>query len=629
MPVNVKLGQTTVYWGEGLLFGGAIHGIAYDQSPLDAWKALATPGAEAKELFRPRLGFNANSQVSDTVNVALQYFFNWQQFSNQAWRYPESGTYLSVQDPVVWGADSAIYSPNPLYGYPSAGPLCAYAPLPGATCAPQQWLRLWQGKAVTPDENSNNYGLAVRWDPDWADATIGFYYRRTYDMQPQGFATPSVATVPAAVCAAVGGAFLGPGNPGTCVLNPQPGNPDGNLTNFINNGRAGSYNLAFGSDIDMYGISLSKNIGGMSLGAELNYRTGMPLLSEFVIVLPDALADPTKGQIGYSQVPKNDTPGAKGDTMHGLVNLLGIMNAGPWDTASWATELTWMTYLNVTQNEEVFKGRPNNVNGGYHLIDAVDKNYFGLAINFTPTWFQVSAGNGSADAGVLVAGHLGQFGGDQRRAGRCRQLRLRRRTRLLPDVPLRPEVRRFLWRIREVQERGGDDLPGGNQRSLGLQWHQRHTWRPRLYRTHVQDDLLMRNRNMIRKTLIAATLALVSASALAAVSPEEAAQLGKSLTPVGAEKAGNKEGTIPEWTGGLKQVPAGFKPGDGFRPDPYAADKPRLVITGANADQYKAQLTGITYALLKRFPDYRVDVYPTHRPVLTRTRSCRTPPRTR
>ncbi len=120
---------------------------------------------------------------------------------------------------------------------------------------------------------------------------------------------------------------------------------------------------------------------------------------------------------------------------------------------------------------------------------------------------------------------------------------------------------------------------------------------------------------MIRKTLIAATLAVVSASALAAVSPDEAAQLGKSLTPIGAEKAGNKDGTIPEWTGGLKQIPAGFKPGEGFRPDPFAADKPRLVITGANADQYKAQLTGITYALLKRFPDYRVDVYPTRRPV--------------
>jgi hypothetical protein len=94
--------------------------------------------------------------------------------------------------------------------------------------------------------------------------------------------------------------------------------------------------------------------------------------------------------------------------------------------------------------------------------------------------------------------------------------------------------------------------------------------------------------------LIAAIFAVMSASAVAAVSPEEAAQLGSSLTPVGAAKAGNKDGTIPQWTGGLTTIPAGFKPGDSVRPDPYASDKPRLVVTGQDADQYKDQLTAIT-----------------------------------
>jgi hypothetical protein len=120
---------------------------------------------------------------------------------------------------------------------------------------------------------------------------------------------------------------------------------------------------------------------------------------------------------------------------------------------------------------------------------------------------------------------------------------------------------------------------------------------------------------MIRKTLFAATLAVLSASAMAAATPDEVAQLGKTLTPLGAEKAGNKDGTIPEWTGGLTTIPAGFKPGSGVRPDPFGSDKPRLVITGQNADQHKDKLTALTYALLKRFPTFRVDVYPTHRPV--------------
>ena len=56
-------------------------------------------------------------------------------------------------------------------------------------------------------------------------------------------------------------------------------------------------------------------------------------------------------------------------------------------------------------------------------------------------------------------------------------------------------------------------------------------------------------------------------------------------------------------------------PGATTHPDPFAADKPRLVITGQNADQFKDQLTAVTYALLKRHPTMRLDVYPTRRPV--------------
>ncbi len=108
VPVNVRLGQTTVFWGESLLFNGAVHSVAYSQNPLDVWKALSTPGAEAKELFRPRVGLNLQAQVSDDWSVAAQYFFNWQRFSNQAWRLPESGSYLSIGDAILWGGESNI-----------------------------------------------------------------------------------------------------------------------------------------------------------------------------------------------------------------------------------------------------------------------------------------------------------------------------------------------------------------------------------------------------------------------------------------------------------------------------------------------------------------------------------------
>jgi hypothetical protein len=111
---------------------------------------------------------------------------------------------------------------------------------------------------------------------------------------------------------------------------------------------------------------------------------------------------------------------------------------------------------------------------------------------------------------------------------------------------------------------------------------------------------------------------LVAASAIAAqaaVTADEAKTLSTTLTPIGAEKAANKDGTIPAWTGGLTTPPAGFKPGDGIRPNPFASEKPRGSIDAKNMGQYAANLTEGTKAMLQKYPTFRVDVYPTHRTV--------------
>lgn len=122
----------------------------------------------------------------------------------------------------------------------------------------------------------------------------------------------------------------------------------------------------------------------------------------------------------------------------------------------------------------------------------------------------------------------------------------------------------------------------------------------------------MRNLKSISAALTIVT-AFCASTALAAVSAEEAARLGADLTPVGAERAGNEDGSIPEWTGGLTVPTAGFENG-GRRPDPFADEKPILQITAQNMDQYAEKLTDGTKALLKRYPDtYRLDIYQTHR----------------
>ena len=118
------------------------------------------------------------------------------------------------------------------------------------------------------------------------------------------------------------------------------------------------------------------------------------------------------------------------------------------------------------------------------------------------------------------------------------------------------------------------------------------------------------------KKLTLPALATVASLAFAqnaiAASAEEAAKLGAELTPFGAEKAGNADGTIPAWDGGYTKVPAGYESGT-QRPDPFADEKPRLVINAANMAEHADKLTDGVKALLKKYPDFRLDVYPTHR----------------
>lgn len=126
----------------------------------------------------------------------------------------------------------------------------------------------------------------------------------------------------------------------------------------------------------------------------------------------------------------------------------------------------------------------------------------------------------------------------------------------------------------------------------------------------------------MKKILIATSIAtLLSSAAFAGVPAEVADRLGKDLTPMGSQKSGNKDGGIPEWTGGLQSPPANvtYKIGD-RHPDPYADDKPLFTISAANMAQYEKNLSELPKAMIKAYPEtYKIIVYPTHR-------SCAQPP---
>ena len=100
--------------------------------------------------------------------------------------------------------------------------------------------------------------------------------------------------------------------------------------------------------------------------------------------------------------------------------------------------------------------------------------------------------------------------------------------------------------------------------------------------------------------------------ATAGIGAEEIARLGRDLTPLGGERAGNAEGTIPEWTGGIGEPPPGYVLGEHHR-DPYAGDRPLFVIDAANLDRHRDRLSVGHQRMLETYPTFEMPVYPTRR----------------
>ena len=114
------------------------------------------------------------------------------------------------------------------------------------------------------------------------------------------------------------------------------------------------------------------------------------------------------------------------------------------------------------------------------------------------------------------------------------------------------------------------------------------------------------------QALAAAVLSLQVGFCFAA-GAQDAERLGKDLTPLGGEKAGNKDGAIPAWSGTEAPVPGwsqGKKRVDFWK---HKSDKPLFSIDASNVDKYADKLTPGQVALFKQIKGYRMDIYPPHR----------------
>jgi len=316
MPLSVRLGQHTIYWGESLSLGASLNGIAYSQSPLDLIKGFANPGTGAKELFLPLNQISAELIATDTVSVAANYYFDWDHT-----RFPEGGTYLGPADFIAFGTDGLI---------------------PGVV----------NNEGIVKPETRGDWGIQTLWRPYWLDGTLGFYYRNFTDKIPA----------------------------------------------FYLNGS--DYRTYFGEDIDLFGISLGKQVGSMSLGAEVSYRNNMPLVAR---TLGQAAYDPVLHPNGPPELIDNSFQ-ARGKTLHGSASLLGMLPKSPlWDTGSFRAEVIYARLQSVDKNEDMYHGvgygtcdASRREELGANFRDEGDQcatdDMWGISLTAAPTWLQVFPG---------------------------------------------------------------------------------------------------------------------------------------------------------------------------------------------------------------------------------------------
>ncbi len=397
MPLNFKLGKHTMYWGESLI--SPIHGVNYGQSSIDLIKAYSVPGSDAKELFLPRAAASVQLSPSNELSLAAQYFFKWKPA-----RLPESGSFLGFYDYGLQGGES--------YNLGALG-----VGFKGADREPKQ---------------RGDFGVAARWSPEWLDGTVGLYLRRTSDLLPQanlrlaglpsalfGQSSPLVAAnaqkAAAAVLAAGGTAAAAQAAAASAGLQTAVAVGNATCTAAIPGamvaggsnclfypaalGTTSQYQLEYASGIDIVGLSLSKNIGGISIGAEMNYRKHMPLLSTAAVLMPvgtnpaivaalNAKFAPTLVVAAGALPAAGEVSGARGNTIHGVLNFLATTAQTPlFDASTIMAELVYNRIDKVTSGDIYYKGRDS-----YTGVDKVSRNFFGVALNFTPTWFQVFPG---------------------------------------------------------------------------------------------------------------------------------------------------------------------------------------------------------------------------------------------
>lgn len=268
---------------------------------------------------------------------AKELFLPLKQISAQAQLTDELS--LAAQYSLDWKPFRLV--PGGTYFAPSDGSRSDFAAnFPGN-------FNIINGADLAPTDKRGNFGVNLRYSPAALQGSVGLYYRKFDEKLPWAFT--QLRRIPVAPFAA-----------------------------------PAAIRLAFARDTELYGLSFTKNIASVSVGAELSYRknTALNSLSGFQ-VLP-AGAEPT-----YAEAE-----GARGNTVHGLINGIWLMPENPlFRGGTLQGELNFSHLDKVTANPNRFNGVGYACPANQTKADGcATRNAVGLNLGFTPEWPQAFAG---------------------------------------------------------------------------------------------------------------------------------------------------------------------------------------------------------------------------------------------
>lgn len=257
-------------------------------------------------------------QLSTEVQLTDELSFAAQYLMDwKPFRLVPGGTYFSAAD----GARSDLGSPAAIFRIPN-------------------------GSDIEPDKRGD-FGLNLRWSPWWLEGTAGVYYRKFGEKLPWSFTQVGIQQV-------APGVFAG-------------------IPNAIR------YNYA--RDTELYGLSLTKNLGTVSVAGELSYRknTALNSVSGYTVI--------STGNASYDQAE-----GARGDSWHALINGIYLLpRTALWDGGAFQAELTYNKLEKITDNAQRFNGRGHGCVTAYSK-NCADDHSVGMQMGFTPEWPQALPG---------------------------------------------------------------------------------------------------------------------------------------------------------------------------------------------------------------------------------------------